>query len=344
MDLNLPNEVIPTVLAAAVTSLPYLTTERQIVTAEQLTGGLQNINFKVATTDGTLVVVRIPSTDAQDHGQTAAVVHSSTHAAGSCGVGPEVCAFVSSSGVLVTRFLDGRVLSSADFVSRDDDGRLLSSVVATIKRLHDECTGMVSSQASDVLRGYDLDPIPPELRPRVELLRNLLQRTLGAWDEVVCCHNDLDPSNIIHNKESARVYLVDWEWSGPGDRVCDLATFCDLCNFDDETERRALSEYYGQEILLASTGLYEARLKLWRVWFVVRGSLWAAVKAASSSQNKEEEKDGIKEGEEPPPPPLPCDFVEYAAMGWKTLAERMDMTAVMEAMQRVREGLSLVGR
>ena len=276
-----------------------------------------------------MVVVRIPSTDAQEHGQTAAVVHSSTHAAGSCGVGPEVCAFDSSSGVLVTRFLDGRVLSSADFVSpRDNDGRLLSSVVATIKRLHDECTGMLSSQASDVLRGYDLGPIPSELRPRVELLRNLLQRTLGAWDEVVCCHNDLDPSNIIHNKESARVYLVDWEWSGPGDRVCDLATFCDLCNFDDETERRALSEYYGQEMLKASTGLYQARLKLWRIWFVVRGSLWAAVKAASSSRNKEE----------------PCDFVEYAATGWKTLAERMDMTAVIEAMQRVREGLSLVGR
>ena len=82
--------------------------------------------------------------------------------------------------------------------------------------------------------------------------------------------------------------LVDWEWSGPGDRLCDLATFCDLCHFDDEAERRALSEYFGEETLLASRGLLAARLKLWRLWFVVRGSLWAAVKAVSRSRRKQE--------------------------------------------------------
>ena len=80
--------------------------------------------------------------------------------------------------------------------------------------------------------------------------------------------------------------------------MCDLATFCDLCNFDEETEQHALSEYFGKEALVASGGLLVARLRLWRLWFAVRGSLWAAVKAKSSSR-------GIKQGEE-----VQCDYAE----------------------------------
>ena len=317
---------VPTALA----SLPYFAGERRITSAERLTGGLQNVNYKVVTTTGEVVVVRIPSTDAREHGQTAATVHASTVAAGACGVGPEVCAFDPSSGVIVTRFLDGRALSLSDFrvptpSSSAERSRLISCVVATIRRLHKECKGMELSQASDVLRGYNLGSVPAELRLQVEKLQGLLHRTVGVWDKIVCCHNDLDPSNII--VVSNRAYLVDWEWSGPGDRVCDIATFCDLCNFDEETEQLVLSEYFGKDALLASRGLLEARLQLWRLWFAVRGSLWAAVKAGSSSGHVNQEEEA------------PCDYAEYAATGWKTVAERMGAIAVARAMQRVTEAL-----
>ena len=341
---------IPRELEAAVAPLPYLAGEKRVVSAERLSGGLQNTNYKVVTVDGTAVVVRIPSLDAEEHGQTARIVHASTLAAGLCGVGPEVCAFDQSSGVIVTRFINGHVLSPSDFATASSSSlsgeraALLSNVVAAIKRLHVECRGMEASQASDVLQGYDLGPVRTELRPHVEMLRDLLHRTVGTWDEVVCCHNDLDPSNIII--VSNRAYLVDWEWSGPGDRVCDLATFCDLCNFDDDTERQALSEYYGEETLVASKGLLQARLKLWRLWFVVRGSLWAAVKAASSSNGRKEEseKKKLADKEEKAEEIPPCDYAEYAATGWKTFAERIGTQTVLGAMERVREGLRHVNR
>ena len=79
--------------------------------------------------------------------------------------------------------------------------------------------------------------------------------------------------------------------------MCDLATFCDLCNFDEETEQYGLSECFGKEALVGG-GLLVALLRLWRLWFVVRGSLWAAVKAKSRSR-------GIKQAEE-----VQCDYAE----------------------------------
>ena len=103
-------------LASAVASLAYFTGERRIARAEQLPGGLQNVNYKVVTAKGEVVVVRIPSVDAREHGQSAATVHGNAAAAGACGVGPQVCAFDPSSGVIVARFLEGRVLSPSDFL------------------------------------------------------------------------------------------------------------------------------------------------------------------------------------------------------------------------------------
>ena len=97
--------------------------------------------------------------------------------------------------------------------------------------------------------------------------------------------------------------------------------------FDEEAEQHALSECFGKEALVASGGLLVARLRLWRLWFAVRGSLWAAVKAKSSSR-------GIKQGEE-----VQCDYAEYARTGWKAVAKKFDSTAVAEAMRRVRAAL-----
>jgi thiamine kinase-like enzyme len=39
------------------------------------------------------------------------------------------------------------------------------------------------------------------LKPQVEALQVLLGRTMGRFDGLVCCHNDLDPANIIVAEE-----------------------------------------------------------------------------------------------------------------------------------------------
>ena len=40
---------------------------------------------------------------------------------------------------------------------------------------------------------------------------------------------DLTPANFIAEQgDGGKVWLIDWEWAGPGDRLADLATFCAL--------------------------------------------------------------------------------------------------------------------
>ena len=54
------------------------------------------------------------------------------------------------------------------------------------------------------------------------------------------------PANVIADA-AGRVYIIDWEWAGPGDRLCDLATFCALSEQDDAGELALLARYLGNE-------------------------------------------------------------------------------------------------
>ena len=40
-----------------------------------------------------------------------------------------------------------------------------------------------------------------------------------------------------------KIFIVDWEWSGPGDRLCDLATFCALSEQDCKGQKQILAKY-----------------------------------------------------------------------------------------------------
>ena len=73
-------------------------------------------------------------------------------------------------------------------------------------------------------------------------------------------------------------YILDWEWSGPGDRLGDLASFCTLSEQDIEGENRILAKYLEKE---RPSKLDHARLHLWRIWFTLRFGLWSLYKAKS---------------------------------------------------------------
>ena len=67
------------------------------------------------------------------------------------------------------------------------------------------------------------------------------------------------PANVIADA-AGRVYIIDWEWAGPGDRLCDLATFCALSEQDDAGELALLARYLGNE---ATSGAGLERLGGW---------------------------------------------------------------------------------
>ena len=77
--------------------------------SEALAGGLQNTNFKVTTAAGASFVVRIPASDAAQHGQDQGVVYANASAAAAAGLGPAPVAFDEATGIIITQFITGTV-------------------------------------------------------------------------------------------------------------------------------------------------------------------------------------------------------------------------------------------
>merc|ERR1740121_1913580 len=114
---------------------------------------------------------------------------------------------------------------------------------------------------------------------KAERLQRVLQKSLGRFDKLVNCHQDLTPANILVDT-SGVVHIIDYEWSGQGDRLCDLSTFCALSEQDDAGETAVLAEYLGVS-LQDTPPLAKTRVRLWRTWFMLRSALWGRRKELS---------------------------------------------------------------
>lgn len=58
----------------------------------------------------------------------------------------------------------------------------------------------------------------------------------------VLCHNDLNPLNLLWER-SGRLWLVDWEYAGLGDRAIDVASFASQHGLDSHRRRRLVGTY-----------------------------------------------------------------------------------------------------
>jgi thiamine kinase-like enzyme len=91
------------------------------------------------------------------------------------------------------------------------------------------------------------------------------------------CHNDLLPGNLL-NVADGGVMLVDWEYAGMGHRMFDLGNVAVNNEFDDDTEQRLLSVYFGEP----PTASRQAALGLMRIMSDAREAAWGVVQAAIS--------------------------------------------------------------
>jgi aminoglycoside phosphotransferase (APT) family kinase protein len=75
------------------------------------------------------------------------------------------------------------------------------------------------------------------------------------------CHNDLLTGNLIRAQDDGRILIVDWEFAGMGDPRFDLGNLSVNNSFDEVTDDRLLSAYYGAP----PSDSARAALKLMRV-------------------------------------------------------------------------------
>jgi thiamine kinase-like enzyme len=255
-----------------------------VESVEVLGGGITNHNFKV-TAGGEAFVLRIGGKDTGLLGIDRGVEHVASVAAARLGIGPGVVAFVEPEGYLVTRFVDGEVgrltvPEVADLLQRCHGGPAIDGRFDSFR---------VVEAYAELARRHGVT-LPPRFTA-AKATADRIERRRGAY-EPCPCHNDLLAANFIH--DGARLWIVDWEYAGMGDRAFDLANFAVNNGLDDAADE-ALLEAYG--------GADPAVHVLMRFMSDFREAMWGLV------------QQGIAE--------LDFDFAGYAAEHF----ERMDATA-----------------
>jgi thiamine kinase-like enzyme len=269
---------------------------------EPLGGGITNRNFKVTLDGGDNVVLRIGGKDTQLLGIDRNVEHEATRAAAACGLAPEVVAFVEPHGYLVTRYVVGRPVAE-DEVRRPET---LATIAESLRRFHQSAPIPGRFDAFRVVEAYHATAAgrgvaPPPAFTEAKALADRIERARG--EPTLCpCHNDLLNANFIH--DGARIWIVDWEYAGMGDRFFDLANFAVNHELSDDQNADFLRAYFGQV-----DEEHVRALTLMRFMSDFREAMWGVV------------QQGISE--------LQFDFAEYA----NTHFERLTRTAADPAFQ-----------
>ncbi len=271
--MDLDSEAIDPGLAEIFDQVPSIASGRLSVT--ELPGGLTNRNFKINIRNGCLVA-RVASGGSELLAINRDHEYANSVRAAQAGVGAPVIEYVPEVGVLVIGYLEGRTLTNADVADP-----------ASLKRIARACRQLHSAQRFD--GDFDMFAIARQYRA-VAADRGLsipagydeLCDAFGAAEQALAvragatvpCNNDLLAANFID--DGARIWLIDYEYSGNNDPCFELGNIWAECHLSDEALAALVTEYYGRPLrgklararLLGLAGRYG-----WTLW----GAIQAAV-------------------------------------------------------------------
>jgi len=243
-------------------------------TAEPLTGGITNRNYRVAV-DHEVFVVRVPAESGSLLGIDRRIEREASRLAAAAGVGPDVIAFVEPEGVLVTRFIEGQPVRDHSV----HDPVMLERIAQSLRRIHQ--AGSIASAFSPfrVVEAYALTAMRhggrlPAAHERAQAVAVTIERALSEQPAVLC-HNDLLNANFIDDGVSIRI--VDWEYAGMGDRFFDFGNFAVNHQLTEDDEAALLMAYFGRV-----AAAQHARLRLMRLMSDYREAMWGVLQQAIS--------------------------------------------------------------
>jgi thiamine kinase-like enzyme len=238
----------------------------------ELVGGATNLVVRLRLAADSFAV-RVPRLDraalaVDRHAECAAL-----DAAAGTGLTPDVIVCDPASGILVTRWIEGR-LWTAERV-RETDAIELAACALT--RLHAVAPPLSARSLAPVplLRTY-WQLVGTRAASLATRLQTVHTRVLARAAELyggsaVFCHADLHHRNLI---EAERLHLLDWEYAGVAEPYFDLASFAQS-NDLEPGKRTVLLEAYGLAVEDAE------RLALYCVLFDWICALWFAMTGAS---------------------------------------------------------------
>lgn len=207
-----------------------------------LTGGISNQSF-TATDNRGKFVVRV-TRDFPFHHVFRDREVMAARAAHEAGFAPEVVH--AEPGLMVSRYIEGRVLTVADVQDNID------RIARFLARFHRELPGRLSGPGfifwvfhvnRDYVRqlresGHEEAALTRWLAINAEL------ESAQAALPIVAGHHDLLAANLID--DGIRLWLIDYEYAGLGTAMFDLANLSSNNNFSPEQATMLLTAYFGR--------------------------------------------------------------------------------------------------
>ena len=213
-----------------------------------LDGGITNRNYKARFGEKDYVV-RLPGKDTNLLEIDRYAELAASQLAAEAGVAPRVAAMLEDPPCLVSEFLGGRTM----------DGRRAAKARVPRGRgrrppRHPRHRARACRAGSPPFASWRPTPRPPPsaarrsptpTRRRSSSAR-LIEEALSDHGEhlPVPCHNDLLAANFLHDGE--RLWIVDWEYAGMGDRYFDLGNFAVNNELSADDEFALLTAYFDE--------------------------------------------------------------------------------------------------
>jgi thiamine kinase-like enzyme len=264
-------------LASILDAVPGLQSLPGPRTIERVQGGLTNVNVKV-TTPGQVAIARISTDDSVLLSIDRAAEHANSLSAARAGVAPPVLCRVPELGVLVVQWIEGRTFAAVDV--RDDAN--LPRIAEVCRRLHAGPRFVGDFDMFEVQRrylrivldhGFRLPEGYLNLMPAFESIRQALA---VRAEPTVPCHNDLLAENFID--DGARLWLVDFEYSGNSDPCFELGNVASESQLSVDQLAELVRLYYGRP----DAGKL-ARARLLGLASKYGWTLWAAIQQGAST-------------------------------------------------------------
>jgi thiamine kinase-like enzyme len=264
-----------------------------------LGGGITNHNFR-ARFGGREVVIRLPGNDTELLGSDRSGERESNSLAAAAGVAPAVLAHLEDPVVLVTAFVEGPTMESADL----REPAALAEVAAALRTIHgcdaiearfDAFRLVEDYAAATGSRGGEVPAAYEHAHAAAARIESCPALSGGA---PVLCHDDLLPANFIATPDGIRI--VDWEYAGMGNRWFDLGNFAVNNELGPAEEEALLTAYLATTPSAADL----AALRLMRLMSDFREAMWGVVQTAISD--------------------LDFDFADYAGRHFDRLLAAID--------------------